>query len=575
MERSLMRGGKTLLTILFCATMFFAQASPSRAEDIGDPASSRKLPTEGATSEQKYPNEVFIDADNISFSEKTGLATAEGKVKIRNKDLRLFAPYVEYNAETNVADAYSDQRESIVIISGNNKYTGKHLKYNMKTRRGILTQASGKSEAMYMHGGTVRIMSMEDAVSQGIVRAPKKKKNRAEDVAEWLDVTATTCDFDAPHYRFVSKKVIIYPGKKTVLKTPKFYIGKKLILTYPFDYIVGKKSEKLSPIIRYDSDKGAGVGLKGPIDIGRMGELDIAGMYWTQDFWEARIHYKYEITDGLTLFGNTSRLYNSAKDETLWRPTWGLEYDKNGWEAKVRWAEREIISTDNESGATDDYDVWSKPEIYLRTPWFNESLFGGRLRVFGIWGKYRDSSRYSDGELTERFAYGAAYQGRPKWTLGALKPFYGARYAVYEYTEKDKTQKVTDAWFGFRYNIGDVRLSSTYRRRWVDGRSPMVWDRYYDNEYFFQTISFPLPFGESWEKWSLAVSGQYDLRRDDIRSMRYTLTYDKHCTTWQLWYHDKRSDDEKKLGLTFYINAYPEYKIDLGSDSGSNKKGDF
>ena len=60
-----------------------------------------------------------------------------------------------------------------------------------------------------------------------------------------------------------------------------------------------------------------------------------------------------------------------------------------------------------------------------------------------------------------------------------------------------------------------------------------------------------------------------------MRSIRYILTYDKHCITWQLWYHDNRADDEKKMGLTFYINAYPEYKIELVSDGDEKKKDNF
>lgn len=572
------RYGKALtaaLALLFCAASPVALV-PSYADDLALGSAAEK--DAGAAEKQEMKSsEVTIDADTVNYSEKTGIATADGNVRIRNSEIYLTAPYVEYDSQNNVADAYSDHRENVVIISGGNTYTGKHLKYNMTTKRGVLTQASGKSGALYMSGGNVRVMPIEDAEKMGIVRRAKRKRAISEDVAEWRNVTATTCNFPEPHYRLVSRKVIIYPGKKTVLKNPKIYLGKTLLMTYPFDYIVGKKNEGLAPIIRYDSTKGGGFGIKGPIDIGKFGELDIAGVYWTQDIWEAKVDYSYEITDGLTLFGRSLRLYNDDTDETVWRPSWGLSYEKNGWEAGLWWAEREIISNDDDTGSTDDYDVWRKPEIYLNTPWFDERLTGGRIRLFGSWGKYKDDSRYTSDEFTERYVYGAAYSGRPKWSLGIFKPFYGARYAAYEYPDDDASQKVTSAWFGFRYKLGSVSLSSAYRRRWVDGRSPMRWDRYYDNEYFTQTISFPLPFGRSWEKWSFSIRGQYDLKKDDIYSLHYTLTYDRHCMTWRLWYHDDRHDDEKRVGLTFFIDAYPEYQINLGGDSGNDRKksGDF
>ena len=578
MERSLMRGGRGLFVALFCAAIFFTQAAPSFADDKGEPA-PMYIPSEGADDTPKQPpNEVFLDADEISYSEKTGLATAEGNVKVRNKEVRLFAPYAEYDADTNIVDAYSDHRENVVIMSGGDRFTGKHLKYNMETRRGILTQVSGKSEAMYMQGGTVRLMPIEDAVKLGIVRAPRKKRKQSEseDVAEWLGVTSTTCDFTNPHYRLVSKKVVVYPGKRTVIKKPKFYIGKTLIMAYPFDYIANSKRNRdaLMPIIRYNSNKGMGFGIKGPIDMGDMGELDVAGLYWSKGIWEARFNYNYEIMDSLSLFASVKHLYNEDTDDTLWRPAWGLQYEKDGWLAKLWWAERDLIGNEIMTDVSVDYDVWRKPELSLHTPWFKDGVSGGQFRLFGVWGKYSDNVS-KDGEWTERFAYGAEYQGQPKWSLWIFKPFYGARYTRYDYYDKDRTQDVTNAWFGFSYKIGDFSLASSYYRRWADGGSPMAWDSYSNSEYFTQSISFPLPLGASWEKWNFAVSGNYDLLEEKISSVRYALTYDKHCMTWQIWYRDNKSDNETQFGLTFFINAYPEYKLEFGSDSNESVKEDF
>ena len=535
---------------------------------------------EPAATPQKEPNEVYLDADEVSYGEHTGVATAEGNVRIRNKETRLFAPYAEYNENTNIVDAYSDSRENVVIFSGGDKYTGKHLKYNMETRRGVLTQVSGKSEAMYMQGGTARIMPLEDAVKQGIVSPPRKKKkknNEQQDVAEWIGVTSTTCDFTEPHYRLVSKKVIVYPGKKTVIKKPKFYIGKTLIMAYPFDYIANAKKNRdsLMPIFRYDSNKGMGFGIKGPIDMGEWGELELAGVYWTQNIWEAKLRYQYNINDNLYVYGATNRLYNSDEKETLWRPSWGIHYEKNGWEAKLWWAERELVTTEMVPGYEERFNVWRKPELLLYTPWFKDGVTGGQFRGVGIWGKYQDN-RGTAGSWIERYALGAEYNGQPQWSIGFLKPFYGARFMSYHYDEPDQSQDVTDAWFGFNYKLGVFDFTSYFFRRWVGGISPMGWDSYSENEDFYQTISFPLPFGASWEKWSLSVTGGYDNLASELSSMRYTLTYNKHCMTWQLWFQNNMTgDEEKKGGLTFFINAYPQYKLELGSDTGASKEDDF
>ena len=329
------------------------------------------------------------------------------------------------------------------------------------------------------------------------------------------------------------------------------------------------------PIFRYDSNKGMGFGIKGPIDLGEWGELDLAGVYWTQNIWEAKLRYQYNINDNLYIFGATNHLYNSTEEETLWRPNWGIHYQNNGWEAKLWWAERELVTTEMVPGYEERFNVWRKPELLLYTPWFDDGLTGGKFRGVGIWGKYQDN-RGSAGRWIDRYALGAEYSGAPKWSIGFLKPFYGARYMGYHYDDPDQSQDVTDAWFGFNYKIGVFNFTSQFFRRWVGGASPMGWDAYSENKDFYQTVGFPLPFGATWEKWYLSVTGNYDYIANELASMRYTLTYDKHCMTWQLWFQeDMTGDKEKKGGLTFFINAYPQYKLELGTESGEGKEDDF
>ena len=55
-------------------------------------AAARPVSGDLAQQPSKIPNEVFLDADEISFDEHTGIAIAEGNVRVRNKDVRMFAP---------------------------------------------------------------------------------------------------------------------------------------------------------------------------------------------------------------------------------------------------------------------------------------------------------------------------------------------------------------------------------------------------------------------------------------------------------------------------------------------------
>ncbi|MCF0247269.1 MAG: hypothetical protein HUJ86_01550 [Synergistes sp.] len=580
MERMITLCGKYICALLLCAMiltlpheLYFGVVSAEAA--VRSAKKSKKVETD---TKPQQPDKIFLDADEVSYDEDTGVATAEGKVKVENKNVKLFAPYAEYNSETNIVDAYSSVSEDVIIISSGDKYVGKHLKYNLEKGRGIFTEVSGKSGPMFMKGGRVRYMSKEDAQKEGILRAPKKNAKKGADeekVAEWLGVTSTTCDFKNPHYRLVSKKVVIYPGKKTVLKTPKLYFGKTLILTYPFDYIAGqKRKESLIPIVRYNSDKGTGFGVKGPIDLGNWGELDIAALYWTNDIWEGRFDYSYEVFDSFTVFANVNHLYNKDTMDTKWRPMWGARYEKNGWLAQLLWAERQLVGNEITTDVTVDYDVWKKPEFSIYSPAIKEGLLGGSLRFFAIWGKYSDNiTQY---QWINRLAYGASYQSNPNWSMGIFKPYFGLAFAHYDYYDNDKTQDVTNAYLGLRYNFGAFNFTSTYRRRWGDvAGSPMGWDRYGDEESFVQSISFPLPFGASWEKWNLNVVGTYDMLLDKLSSMNYVLTYNKHCTTWQVWVRDKITENELYLGLTFFINAFPDQKISFGTLENRSVRDDF
>ncbi|MDD3318716.1 MAG: LptA/OstA family protein, partial [Synergistaceae bacterium] len=85
---------------------------------------------------EETPDEVHIDADSVVYQENTGIATADGNVKVRNKTMRLFAPHVEYNSNNQIMEAFSDQRGNVTLFSGADKLTGEHLTYSLETRRG-------------------------------------------------------------------------------------------------------------------------------------------------------------------------------------------------------------------------------------------------------------------------------------------------------------------------------------------------------------------------------------------------------------------------------------------------------
>lgn len=526
-------------------------------------------------SADEIPEEVHIDADSVVYQENTGIAKAEGNVKVQNKNMRLFAPRVEYNSNNQIVEAFSDQKAKVTLFSGSDKITGEHLTYSFENRRGILTDASGKMDAFFIKGQDLKVMPVDDAVKFGVI-SPRSKASgesgAADDlVGEWLDVTITTCDFERPHYRLVSKKVTVIPNIKVIVKNPKVYIGESCIFTYPFDYIarLSPKDQSVMPYLAYESEKGMGIGIKGGLDLGKMGELGILGTYWTEDLWEAKLTYRKEVLKGLSVFIGANHLYNPDDKEIVWRQKWGMEYvSRSGWRAILFESQRELIETEMRPGLEKRYNVWRDPEFGIYSPWFGDESKGFRIRGFGILGRYQDNLETVQ-PWTERLVVGAEINGSPAAEEAALHPYYGGRYVYHSYDGGDQTQDIIDGWIGVRWNLGEVYFDSMYFRRWADGTTPLAWDRYVDNENIYQTVSFPLPFGESWEKWTFSVTAAYDNIINDIASMRYSVNYNKHCITWHLWVKDNRSKDEITAGIFFYINAYPEQKIGIESETNS------
>ena len=125
-------------------------------------------------------------------------------------------------------------------------------------------------------------------------------------------------------------------------------------------------------------------------------------------------------------------------------------------------AQRELVSTEVATDVTEDRDVWRDPEFSISSPWFSEPLTGGEFRLYTAWGRYGDNVTRQ--EWTERIAYVAQYRGRPQWSIGIFKPFYGARYRYFDYYNEDRNQKATDAWGGFSYKIGAFNFASSYYR---------------------------------------------------------------------------------------------------------------
>lgn len=520
---------------------------------------------------------IQLDADSISFEEESGVAIAEGNVRINNSDMRLFAPYVEYDSFENHVKATSSPEGGVTFITAAGRLSGERLDYNLSTREGFLTKPSGKVDAFYVKGETIEVKPAPQAGSS------KKNTDVESDpddmAADWSQASLTTCGDPKPHYRLEAKSISVVENSSLVIKRPKVYLGDKMIFAYPFDYYVSlKESDKrrrqvLFPKLGYESNKGAGIGLTGGYGWeSGFAELEVIG--WSEEIWEGSLNVTQDITDYLSVYADLDRKYDKDSDRTMWRPGWGLDYDKNGWKMRAAWSQRELVTVEKRAGRDSRYVVWKEPEVNLMTPWFDDTAAGGKFRLLASWGRYEDATN-GPGKITQRTGLGGQIYGELGQPKENFHPFYNAVYWHYDYdTDDSDSQKLLDTVLGVRWKLGDFDMESAYLRRWSWGNSPMYWDAYDPREEVYQEVGYTIPTRDQGISWKLGVRAAYDIIDDDLSEMLYKVAYDQHCLLWEAIYRDDRDGNDNWFGFKLTVKAFPESGVRLsGNDPFNPMKG--
>ena len=512
---------------------------------------------------------VFLDADKVVFEEETGLAVAEGNVRVRRDVLRVFAHRVEMDSTEQVMSATSEPGKKVTLIQGDRVLTGDSLRYNMLSREGILTGAVGSSPAgdgrVFLRGKQMEVAPVDVARSKGWISS-KGSKGVEEDelIGKLSDVSLTTCNERSPHYRLVSKSVVFVPGKRIIAKNPKVYIGEHLLFSYPFDYVVPldpkERRALLSsffPLILSDSDKGQGVGIGGPYvwDTGKA-LLNVA--WWSDTGWEGKATVEQRLNDYWTVWATVEHSYEKESAEKLYRPSWGILHAANGWNASLRWTQREAISIQKKVGETYRGVLWREPEFSLLGPWGRAPLLNAYGRIGVSWGEYEDVQPAVSMNVRR---LGAEVQLYSEEQLESYKTFVKSEYKRFWYDDPDSLeQEIFDSVFGIRYAWGTVDLSTAYVRRWVSGETPMLWEYYRDREDLYQQVVFP-----AGKNLSFRIRGGYDLIDSKLAEMVYSVTLKGgECSRWELTYRNDRAEGDDWVGLSFFITAFPDTPVSFG-----------
>ncbi|MDR3075893.1 MAG: hypothetical protein LBU26_01230 [Synergistaceae bacterium] len=513
---------------------------------------------------------VKLDADVISFEESTGVATAEGNVRMADEEFNATAPYLEYDNNTQQVTAFSSPGQRVVIFTSGKRLEGDRLDYNLATRRGRMSQPNGKVDAFYVKGREIDVMPASETRARGGSVSGDTKPEEDDLAAIWRGAVLTTCNEPHPHYRLEAKRITIYPGKKMVLHLPKAYLGGVMVLVSPFDITValgGSHTEqRIFPRIGYDADKGVGLGIAGSFNW-ENGDVKMDFIGWSEGIFEMDALATQQVSSNLSLYAGLKRAYDKDFGEADWRPRWGVNYSLNGWGMSVGWTRRELLSVEKRAGEISRYILERNPEVSVSSPWFRDPAVDGRFRVFGMWGNYRDV-RWGDEQSYDRTGLGIQITGEP----GAKKnftPFYNATYVHYMYDDDiNDTQRVLDARVGVLFRAGSFDFKTAYLRQWVWGRSPLSWDAYGEREELYQEIGVTIPAKSPEYYWNVGVRAAYDILSEEMAEMVYKLSYNNHCLLWEAVYRDDLRGDDDWIGLNLSIRDLPHGGLRLlGGDS--------
>lgn len=532
-------------------------------------------------------SDMVLDADKVSYDQASGMAEAEGSSRLRHENIRIFSHRMELDTVNQVAYASSKAGEFVTILYGDNRFTGKELQYDMTTKEGVLTDATGDLPAG-MHGGTVYIRgkNLEVAPLDSALEKKwlKKKQTRRvkeadQEVSRWTKASLTTCPQSKPHYRLETKHLVVIPGVRVIAKNPRVYIAERFLFSYPFDYVIPLHGEKdtllgiFVPSVVYDSDKGVGYALTGPL-AWETGELNMAFRYWSEIELEARVGVNQRVGKNFSLFANTEYSYEEFDDESggekIHRPSWGVRSFFKGWESTLQWSQREKLSIYKDFGKPYENVLHREPEFTVRSPWWTvKGLPDFSWRVGAVWGEYEEA-RERKGFVSSSSRLVGELQAQYIVKTGDIRPFWRGQYRKFTYSDAndrgDDSQEILNTWVGFRTRLGEVDFANAWFVQNVSGQSPMSWDDVNDREVFYSEMGVSIG-----TNLYFSAMSSYDVKKSRLGEMAYRLLLDQDCSQWELIFKDDHvNDDEDWTSLRFIVKAFPKTPLVFGDKKLSN-----
>lgn len=217
-----------------------------------------------------------------------------GTASVSTGQIKIDADSIIINYETNILEGYRNQKNTTTNLptftSDANSFTFDSLRYNFKTRKGIVFHARTEEGEFTINGEKTKFISNPvDSI---------RENNETYIYNE--DAIITTCNHYPPHFGIRASKMKFVPKKLAVLSVAQLEIEKvPLPIFLPFGFfplIKGKSSGLIFPN-NYEYNEQLGLGFRGVgyyWPLGQKADLTILGDIYTRGSWGISLGSNYK-----------------------------------------------------------------------------------------------------------------------------------------------------------------------------------------------------------------------------------------------------------------------------------------
>lgn len=291
-------------------------ADSLRGISIND--STRVQDLDYVLSKDAIEDEIKYDARDKKWMDlKSEKIHLYGAAQIEYQKIKLNANYMVIDFANNIIEGYEktdslpDEKERPKFADGDNTFTYKEIKYNFKTKKGLVNHAISQQGEFNLVGSTTKFIG-GSTDSLGV---------KEDDRIYNKNAIITTCTHDPPHYGIRAGKLKFVPNKLAVMSVAQVEIAKvptPIFLPFGFFPLAkGKSSGIIFPNYEFNERLGLGfreIGYYWPVN--DYMDLRVTGDIYTRGTHGIRVNTNYKKRYGYT--GNITLGYsNNITDNEL------------------------------------------------------------------------------------------------------------------------------------------------------------------------------------------------------------------------------------------------------------------